>query len=70
MITSWYNDNKLSLSINKCSTMVIDFTNTGQNHKSGLRCNGIILHQLDCFKYLGIVIDNQLKWERHITESN
>ena len=48
--------------------MVIDLTNTGQNHKLNLRCNGIILQQLDCFKYLGIVIDNQLKWERHITE--
>ena len=48
--------------------MVIDLTNTGQNHKLDLRCNGIILPQLDCFKYLGIVIYNQLKWERHITE--
>ena len=48
--------------------MVIDLTNTGQSHKLNLRCNGIILQQLDCFKYLGIVIDNQLKWERHITE--
>ena len=48
--------------------MVIDLTNTGQNHKFYLKCNGIILQQLDCFKYLGIVIDNQLKWERHITE--
>ena len=64
-VFNWYNDNKLSLSINKCSTMVID---TGQNHKLDLRCNGIILQQLDCFKYLEIVIDNQLKWERHITE--
>ena len=48
--------------------MVIDLTNTGQNHKLDLRCNGIILQQLDCFKYLGIGIDNQLKWERHIAE--
>ena len=49
--------------------MVIDLTNTArQNHKLDLRCNGIILQQLDCFKYLGIVIDNQLKWEKHITE--
>ena len=53
---------------NKCSTMVTDLTNTGQNHKLDLRCNGIILQQLDCFKYLGIVIDNQFKWERYITE--
>ena len=67
-VFNWYNDNKLSLSINKCSTMVIDLTNTGQNHKFYLRCNGIILQQLDCFKYLGIIIDNQLKLERHITE--
>ena len=67
-VFNWYNDNKLSLSINKCSTMVIDLTNTGQNHKLDLRCNGIILQQLDCFKYLGIGIDNQLKWERHIAE--
>ena len=28
-VFNWYNDNKLSLSINKCSTMVIDLTNTG-----------------------------------------
>ena len=48
--------------------MVIDLTNTGQNHKLDFSCNVIILQQLDCFKYLGIVIDNQLKWERHITE--
>ena len=67
-VFNWYNDNKLSLSINKCSTMAIYLTNTRQNHKLDLRCNGIILQQHDCFKYLGIVIDNQLKWERHIAE--
>ena len=38
------------------------------DNKLDLRCNGIILQQRDCFKYIGIVIYNQFKWERRINE--
>ena len=41
---------------------------SGRKHKLNLRCNDITLQQFDCCKYLGIVIDNHVKWERHITD--
>ena len=60
---NWYKDNKLTLSISKCSPMVIDCPNRMPNQQ--LNHNSIQLQHLDCVKHLGFVIDNKLKWDKH-----
>ena len=67
-VFNWYRDNKLTLSISKCSSMVIDCPNRMPNQQLNLTCNGIQLQQLDSVKYLGVVIDNRSKCDKHITD--
>ena len=64
-LTHWFKANKLSLNINK--TKYVIFTKTPnilitQNLKLG----GEVIHRVDNIKFLGIHIDSNLNWSKHI----
>jgi hypothetical protein len=65
-VYKWYVENKLTLSIDKCSTMVInnDLKPDVGNFIIKLGCTN--LEQVVSMKYLGVVIDNKLNWSQHI----
>ena len=64
-ISSWVDNNHLSLNPAKCKTMLI-------SRKRNLRyppqflLNKVPLEQVEAFKYLGVLISSDLSWSRHI----
>ena len=60
----WFKSNKLSLNVEKNEYMVFD-TKQGNNDFLINIVNKQI-HATDHFRFLGIIIDNKLSWERHI----
>ena len=63
----WYNDNKLVLNASKCNTMLIDLSNTNEIHKLNINCNGVLCSQTKATRYLGVTIDDKLKWDSHLS---
>ena len=66
-IIEWFNANKLS--VNACKTCYTIFTPKGKlcsNNAISLFINGKKLTQVSCIKYLGVYIDENLKFDIHI----
>jgi len=61
----WFKANKLSLNVDKTC-----YTVFGPNYKKDmaltLHINGKAIQNVNCCKYLGIMIDNDLKWKTHM----
>ena len=66
-VSNWYKLNRLVLSTDKCSSMLIsgDKCNT---RKLDIDMNGTVLNQVESTKYLGVVIDDQLSWRKQTSE--
>ena len=67
-VTEWCHRNNLHLNVNKTKEIVIDF----KTHKSPidpLIINGSEVERVDTFKFLGVNISNNLKWENHIVNN-
>ena len=64
-VNTWLASNKLTLNIKKSKFMV--FTNKKKHyHDILLKINGNPLERCTSYKYLGIVMDDKLKWDDHI----
>ena len=64
-VNIWLASNKLTLNIKKSKFMV--FTNKRKDyHEILLKINGKAIERCTSYKYLGIVIDDKLKWNVHI----
>lgn len=63
-ISTWFQDNKLTLNVEKTNFMLIHRRN--QPIELNLKLNGIKITQKDQIKYLGIFIDEKLNWKPHI----
>ena len=68
-ITQWLAANKLSLNVSKSKLLV--FSNKRNNEDDvddhiNILLNGQILKEVDHAKYLGVLIDNKIKWNYHI----
>jgi len=62
-INEWFVANKLSLSLDK--TCYIVFSKSIVNQLS-IQLNGIDIKRVNSCKYLGVIIDSELKWIEHI----
>ena len=65
-LTNWFKANRLALNVNKSNCML--FQPNGNQNTLGHTLNiGVdpIEHTLNC-KFLGIFIDNQLRWNNHL----
>ena len=63
-INQWRKLNKLSINFSKSYYMI--FSNKKKNPKFNITMDGNKLTRTDDFKYLGIIIDHKLKWNKHI----
>ena len=66
-VFKWYQDNKLCLSIDKCSTLVINNNIKNPIRDFKINIGNEPLLQVKSMKYLGVVIDDTLNWHEHIS---
>lgn len=64
-ISNWFKLNKLSLNANKTKAMMF---HSPQRHVNpiNININGIHIEFVECFNYLGILLDKHLTWKFHI----
>ena len=65
-VFKWYTNNRLTLSIDKCSTMVINEKNDLDSGCFKVYLGDQELENVSHMKYLGLHIDDKLKWDSHI----
>ena len=63
----WFRMNKLSVNIDKCHVMLISGRNTSR-YSLNIDIDGVKIPHVRSAKYLGVVIDSDLKWTDHINE--
>ena len=64
-IMDWFRANKLTLNLNKTECLV--FHPSGKSSKINLKLGSETIHSTDSTKFLGMWLDNQLSWKKHIT---
>ncbi len=64
--STWLDDNKLSLNIGKTKCM---FIGTGSKLSKAkfqdIKCKGEVIGMIESFKYLGVILDNTLRFDKH-----
>ena len=70
-LSNWFRANKLALNVNKSNYMLFRSNATLDTHVGDILKIGPdkIEHKTSC-KFLGIIIDNQLRWNDHINYIN
>ena len=64
IMEEWVEENKLSFNVDKTKAMM--FTVRKNCKKPKLYMNKKEIEYVDTFKYLGVIIDNELKWTDQI----
>ncbi len=65
-LTSWCQDNCLSLNVSKTKELIVDFRERQQWPYSLLMISGTPVERVSSFKYLGVNISEDLTWTTHI----
>lgn len=66
MVENWMNANKLKMNSSKTKFMIIKSTRKELKRKIILKClDGTVLEQVENTKYLGVIIDDRLRFEDH-----
>ncbi len=69
-LTSWCQDNCLSLNVSKTKELIVDFRKRQQRPytplMTPLMISGTPVERVSCFKYLGVNISEDLTWTTHI----
>ncbi len=65
-ITSWCQDNCLSLNVSKTKELIVDFRKRQQRPYTPLMISGTPVERVSSFKYLGLNISEDLTWTTHI----
>ena len=60
---SWSEENSLVLNATKTHEMIFDYRKNGGTNNVPLYIDGKAIQQVAECKYLGVVIDNKLKWD-------
>ena len=63
---AWCNANHLNLNAGKTKEMIFDFRKI-HNDKTPIIINNTSVKQVPSYKYLGVIIQNNLKWNEHVT---
>ena len=62
----WFNLNKLSLNLSKTQFMV--FSNRLVQNGTTLYINGNVIERVHCTRFLGVELDDKLKWSTHVSK--
>ena len=65
-LTEWLNANKLSINVSKSHYMVFQRSRRKIN-KGNILLDTTILSQVTFTKFLGVILDDKLKWTPHIS---
>ena len=65
-VNRWLSANKLTLNISKTKYMVIQRPGVREIRNYSLRCNGKKLERCSFYKYLGVHLDENLNWKKHV----
>ncbi len=65
-LTSWCQDNCLSLNVRKTKELIVDFRKRQQRPYTPLMISGTPVERVSSFKYLGVNISEDLTWTTHI----
>ncbi len=65
-LTSWCQDNSLSLNVSKTKELIVDFRKRQQRPYTPLMISGTPVERVSSFKYLGVNISEDLTWTTHI----
>ncbi len=65
-LTSWCQDNCLSLNVSKTKVLIVDFRKRQQRPYTPLMISGTPVERVSSFKYLGVNISEDLTWTTHI----
>ena len=72
-LRKWLHGNKLTLNVAKTTSMIIGTnrklhqSNSGELIQAHFKISGEAIEQKTCVKYLGVILDNQMKWKDHIS---
>ena len=68
MVSKWLMGNKLKLNLNKTRSMVLyqSKNNFWKNKDPNVKIGKTVITNTNSYKYLGIIIDRNLKWSEHI----
>ncbi len=64
-LTSWCQDNCLSLNVSKTKELIVDFRKREQQPYTPLMISGTPVERVSSFKYLGVNISEDLTWTAH-----
>ena len=67
-INDWLSANKLLLNTAKTKAMLFNKSNILAKQNSPIMINNSIIEIVDNFKFLGVTIDNKLKWTNHLSQ--
>ena len=70
-VSNWYDSNRLSLNTSKSHSMLVASSKKFRiqdRHCLSLQIKDINIQQVRNTKYLGITIDDELKWSQYVTE--
>ncbi len=65
-LTSWCQDNCLSLNVSKTKELIVDFRKRQQRPYTPLMISGTPVERVSSIKYLGVNISEDLTWTTHI----
>ncbi len=65
-LTSWCQDNRLSLNVSKTKELFVDFRKSQQRPYMPLMISGTPVERVSSFKYLGVNISEDLTWTTHM----
>ena len=61
----WCQDNNLSLNVSKTKELIVDYREKGGPNRSPINIDGAVVEWVECFKFLGVHITNELSWFIH-----
>ena len=66
---NWCENNKMNLNFNKTKAMLVSYR-TMPDHIPNVNIHGVEIEYVNEYKYLGLLIDNKLKFSRHMNMIN
>ena len=65
ILTDWFRGNKLSLNVSKTNYMIFSTSNLDIDQLT-IKMDNQTINRTNCTKFLGLFIDDKMKWETHI----
>ena len=63
-LNTWFKVNKLSLNVSKTNFMI--FVNSNRNCAYNVAIDSVDIEQVNCTKFLGVLIDRIITWCDHV----